>query len=247
MTYSSSLVLWFVSSLLNAGGVLAAAHAWNTRYVRKYARLIWLVPAVLLAAWLAAFLGVPYVGQAISSLNVPLSFRAIATNLVAYLVLGLVFLLLRRASLRRKAATGFQKSKPTETVSDASLRQTMQSFLAAADSADVDRLAAVYAPDFLCIRIADAGDFAQLTAEQMLSFLRRATSGKVIGHAVPTRDSTIHHAEILGDSAIVLVTRSKDLGSGWEPVFYTLLWKNHDSTWHLQREIVHQKTAPNWS
>jgi hypothetical protein len=35
----------------------------------------------------------------------------------------------------------------------------------------------------------------------MLSFLRRATSGQtVVGHAVPTQSTKIHHAEILGDS-----------------------------------------------
>jgi hypothetical protein len=81
----------------------------------------------------------------------------------------------------------------------------------------------------------------------MLSFMRRAISGKAVGHAVPTKTSTIHHAEILGDSAIVLVTRMKDLGNGWEPLFYTLLWQRANSAWHLQREIVHQKSAPNWT
>ncbi len=80
MTNSPGLVLWFVSSLLNAGGVLAAAHAWNTRYIHKPARLIWLVPSLLLAAWLATFFGAPLVGQAISSLTVPISWRTFATK-----------------------------------------------------------------------------------------------------------------------------------------------------------------------
>jgi hypothetical protein len=240
-------MLWLTSSLLNAAGVLAAAHAWNTRYIHKPARLAWLLPSVLLAAWLAAFFGAPLVGQAITSLTVPFSLRAFGANLFAHLVLGLIFLLIRRASLNRKSASNSQKSNATESVSDTGLRQTVESFLTAADSADADRLATAYSPDFLCIRVADAGGFVQLSAEQMLSFLRRATSGKVVGQAVPTKNSVIHHAEILGDSAIVLVTRTKDLGKGWEPLFYTLLWKKKDSAWHLQREIVHQKTAPNWA
>ncbi len=163
------------------------------------------------------------------------------------MALGLVFPLLRRESLKRKAARASPKSQAAESVSDATLRQSVESFLAAADSADADRLAAAYSPDFLCVRVADAGGFVQLTAGQMLSFLRRATSGKVVGHAVPTKNSMIHHAEILDDSAIVLVTRAKDLGNGWEPIFYTLLWKKKDSSWHLQREIVHQRTVPNWA
>jgi len=247
MTSSSRLVLWFVSSLLNAGGVLAAAHGWNTRYIHKPTRLFWLVPSLLLAAWLESFFGASVVSQAISSISVLVSWRALATNLIAYLVLGLVFLLLRRAALRRRATLAPSKSQAAEGVSGATLRQTVESFLAAADSADAERLAQTYASDFLCIRVADGGGFALLTAEEMLSFLCRATSGKVVNRAVPTKSSTIHHAEILGDSAIVLVTRTKDLGKGWEPIFYTLLWKNQNSAWHLQREIVHQKTAPNWA
>jgi len=61
----------------------------------------------------------------------------------------------------------------------------------------------------------------QLTAEQMLSFLRSATSGKSRpATRCQQKNSTIHHAEVLDDSAIVLVTRTKDLGKGWEPIFY---------------------------
>jgi hypothetical protein len=99
------------------------------------------------------------------------------TNLIAYLVLGLVFLVIRRATLGRKAAAASSKSQPAESLSDATLRQTVEFFLAAADSADVERLAVAYAPDFLCVRVADAGGFAQLTAEQMLSFLRHRYFG----------------------------------------------------------------------
>src|SRR5262249_55624152 len=151
-----------------------------------------LVPSILLVAWFAAFFEAPIVDRAISSLTVPFSMRVFGMNLIAYLLLGLIFLLIRRATLKRKPAAGLPKSSATENVLDASLRQTVQSFLPAADSADTDRLAAAYSRDFRCIRVADAGGFVQLTAEQMLSFLRRAASGKVVGHAVPIKNSVIH-------------------------------------------------------
>ena len=248
MTNSANFALWTLNSLLNAGGVLAAAHAWNTRYMKTYGRLVWLLPSVAVAAWLASFFGGPIVGQAISRLNVPVSWQSLSTNLLAYMVLGLVVLLIRRVTLKRNAASAAsRKTEAVGAIANTDLRQAVESFLTAADSADVDRLSATYARDFVCIRVTDGGGFAQLTSEQMLSFLRRATSGQAVGHAVPTKNSTIHHAEVLGDSAVVLVTRMKDLGNGWEPLFYALLWKKQNSSWHLLREFVHQRTAPNWA
>lgn len=249
MTYSSNLVLWFLTSLLNAAGVIAAAHAWNTSFSKKYPRLLYLIPAFFLAAWLASYFNSGLVAQVISLTAVSLSIRGIATNLLAYLVLGLVFLLLRREMLKRAATKSSQASPEVpESISNSGLRETVESFLSAADTANVDRLATAYAADFTCIRVADAGGFVQLTADQMLSFMRRTISGQTdVKHAVPTQSTKIHHTEILGDSAIVLLTRTKDLGNGWEPLFYTLFWKRHAGSWHLQREIVHQKSAPNWS
>jgi Domain of unknown function (DUF4440) len=249
MTYSSSLILWVLTSMFNAGGVIAAAHAWNTRFSQKYTRLLYLVPAFFLAAWLASYFNSGVVTQVISLTAVILPIQSIAINLLAYLVLGLVFLLLRRETLKRKSsASSTNAGASREFISGSGLRETVESFLSAADTANVDRLAAAYAPDFACIRVADAGGFVQLTADQMLSFLRRAKSGQtVVGHAVPTQSTKIYHTEILGDSAIVLLTRTKDLGNGWEPLFYTLLWKCEAGSWHLHREIVHQKSAPNWT
>jgi len=249
MTYSSNLVLWILTSLLNAGGVIAAAHAWNTQFTKKFARLLYLVPAFLIAAWLASYFNSGVVAQVISLTAVVLSVRGIATNLLAYLVFGLVFLLLRREAIKRAAAkSSASNSSQDESTSGSGLRKTVESFLSAADTANVDGLASTYAPDFKCIRVADAGGFVELTANQMLSFMRRAISGKAnIGHSVPTSKTTIHHTEIFGDSAIVLLTRMKDLGNGYEPLFYTLLWQRTNSAWRLQREIVHQKSAPNWA
>jgi len=69
------------------------------------------------------------------------------------------------------------------------------------------------APDFLCVRVADEGGLAHLTREQMLGFLKQATSGAPHGHSVPVKNSVVHHAEILGNTALVLITRVKDLGT----------------------------------
>jgi len=249
MTYSSNLVLWVLTSLLNAGGVVAAAHAWNTQFTKKFTRLLYLVPAFLIAAWLTSYFNTGVVAQVISLTTVALPIRGIATNLAAYLVLGLVFLLLRREAMKRAAAkSSASNSSQSESVPSASLRETVESFLSAADTANVDQLAAAYAPDFKCIRVADAGGFVELTANQVLSFMRRAVIGQAnIHHTVPTSKTTVHHAEVFGDSAIVLLTRMKDLGNGFEPLFYTLLWQRTNSDWRLQREIVHQKSAPNWA
>lgn len=248
MTISSNLVLWTILTLLNVAGVLAAAHAWNTRFAKNYARLVWLLPAVLVAAWLASFFGTAAIERALSGLAVLFSLRSFATNAFAFLLLGLVFLAISRATRKRSAPRGAVAIPQSgDAASDTTLRETVESFLAAADSGNVDRLAATYAPDFLCIRVADAGGFAQITADQMLSFLRRAFSGQAVGHTVPAKNTIIHHAEVLGDSAVVLVTRMKDLGNGWEPLFYSLLWRKQGSNWRLLRECVHQRSVPNWS
>ena len=60
-------------------------------------------------------------------------------------------------------------------------------------------------------------------------------------------ETTIHHAELVGDTGLILMTRVKDLGNGWEPMFYNLLWKKQDGDWRLLREFVHQKSAPQWA
>ncbi len=149
--------------------------------------------------------------------------------------------------MKRKARTHAANTGSSQiSISDTDLRQTLDRFLGAADAVDLDSIAAIYTADFLCVRVADEGGFAHLTREQMLSFLKQATSGEAQGHSVPVRNSVIHHAEILGNTALVLVTRVKDLGNGWEPLFYSLLWTRQDLTWRLSREFVHQRTVPNW-
>jgi len=128
----------------------------------------------------------------------------------------------------------------------------MGRFLASADSADTVSLAEIYDQNFSCVRIADDGGFVRLSREQMLTFLEQAVKDAVArptgsGHAaVQTRETIIHHAELVGDTGFMLMTRVKDLGNGWEPMFYNLVWKQ-DGQWRLLREFVHQKSIPRWS
>ena len=247
MNNLGSSALWILTSLLNGGGLLAAAHAWNTFYVHIYKRLFWLMPSILIAAWLEPFFSAPSIALAAATLHFPILSRAGATNLAAYLILGFVSLSISRAVMKRKAQTSpANRGSGKVSISDNELRQTLERFLGAADSVDVDAIAEIYAPDFLCVRVADEGGLTHLTREQMLNFLRQATSGAPQGHSVPVKSSVVHHAEIFGNTSLVLITRVKDLGNGWEPLFYTLFWTQHDSSWRLSREFVHQRTIPNW-
>ena len=134
---------------------------------------------------------------------------------------------------------------------DSSLRDAVEHFIEAADHGDVATVAATYAPEFMCVRVADEGGFVQLTREQMLAFWRNATgslqSGPAGAHSIPTQKTTIHYAEALGDTGFVLLTRIKNIGNGWEPMFYNLVWKRQGSNWRLLREFVHQKSIPKQS
>jgi ketosteroid isomerase-like protein len=134
---------------------------------------------------------------------------------------------------------------------DSSLRDAVERFIEAADHGDVATVAATYAPEFMSVRVADEGGFVQFTREQMLAFWRNATSSLPAGqpgaHSIPTQKTTIHYAEVLGDTGFVLLTRIKNIGNGWEPMFYNLVWKRQDSNWRLLREFVHQKSIPKQS
>lgn len=123
------------------------------------------------------------------------------------------------------------------------LEEAVERFVDAADRGDADALAATYSPDFLNVRIADDGGEAWLTGPQILSILRVSENGN---HSVPARDTVIHRAEIVGDSGYVLMSRMKDLGRGWEPAFYNLIWKRASGKWLLLREFVHQKIFPHF-
>jgi len=116
------------------------------------------------------------------------------------------------------------------------LRQAVERFIAAADKGDVQTVAAMYDPKFTNVRVADDGGMVKLSREQVLQFLGRA--------AIPTKDTAIHHLEAAGDFGFVLLTRNKDFGRGWEPMFYSLVWKKQGDDWRLLREFVHQRSLP---
>jgi hypothetical protein len=128
---------------------------------------------------------------------------------------------------------------------DLEFRPIVERFVDAADKGDTAALATTYSPDFLKTWVADDGGLACLTGEQILSILR-ASGGR--NHSLPTRETVIHSAEIVGDSGFVLMTRMKDLGNGWEPTFHSLVWglcwNEAGGKWLLLREFVHQKNFP---
>ena len=134
---------------------------------------------------------------------------------------------------------------------DSSLRDVVEHFIEAADHGDVATVAATYAQEFMCVRVADEGGFVQLTREQMLAFWRNATSSPAASQlgaqSIPAQKTTIHYAEVLGDTGFVLLTRIKNIGNGWEPMFYNLVWKRQAGNWRLLREFVHQKSIPKQS
>ena len=138
-------------------------------------------------------------------------------------------------------------------IADSEWRNAIGRFLASADLADTGALVEIYDQHFSCVRIADDGGFVRLSREQMLTFLEQAVKDAVArptgsGHAaVQTRETVIHHAELVGDTGFMLMTRGKDLGNGWEPMFYNLVWKKQNGQWRLLREFVHQKSIPRWS
>lgn len=137
-------------------------------------------------------------------------------------------------SLGTAASLSAQNNGP-----ELNLAQTVERFMRAVDSGDTPTVAAMYDPTFTNVRVADEGAVVRLSREQVLQFLGRA---KV--NAIPTKDSTIHLVEEVGDHGFVLLTRTKDLGAGWEPMFYSLVWKKAGAEWRLLREFVHQRTLP---
>jgi hypothetical protein len=160
-------------------------------------------------------------------------------GLVALSIVGVVGLSPRQGPSREEPKARADGEAVT------TLRRAAGHFIESADKADVAAIAAVYDPEFTCVRVADEGGFARLSREQMLGFFGRpGGQAKAQGHAIPTKETTIHHAEVIGDTGYVLLTRIKDLGHGWEPMFYTLVWKRSGGEWHLLREFVHQKSIP---
>ena len=128
---------------------------------------------------------------------------------------------------------------------DPELRELVTRFAAAADAGDVDFLAKTYSADFVNVRVSDDGGFVQLSRDQILLILspKQGGTGPAF-HPVPVKETVIHYANIAGNIGFVMMTRVKDMGNGWEPMVYTLVWQKQEGQWKLQREFVHQKTLP---
>jgi ketosteroid isomerase-like protein len=123
---------------------------------------------------------------------------------------------------------------------DAGLRHAVDQFIEAADRSDTATVASMYAHDFVNVRITDEGDVVRLERGQLLAIF-----GRVGGHHIPTKSTTVQHVEVDGNAGFVLLTRIKDLGNGWQPMFYSLVWKRQGEKWLLSREFVHQRSLPN--
>lgn len=253
-----SQVLQVANSACNAAGVLLAAVVIAAIFNRKFSKLFWALPAVLLSAWLETKLSPAFAASFPSDAG---AYRHMAEDVLAFSAIALVFVWLRLKTARKSASGRQSRSKQPKNVgatnmdaiADPELRNTMGRFLASVDSADTETLADIYDQNFSCIRVADDGGFVRLSREELLAFLDQAVKDatarpSATSHAaVQTRDTAIHHTELIGETALVLMTRVKDLGNGWEPMFYNLVWKKHDGQWSLLREFVHQKSTPRWS
>ncbi len=131
------------------------------------------------------------------------------------------------------------------------LKQTVISFMAKTDSDKYAEIIPYYDTNFLSIRVVDAGQFIKMDYKQMVYFWKmqsdkQAERNTLHRQAIVTQKTTIHYIEILGDTGYVLLTRIKDLGSGFEPMFYNLIWTRKNNKWYLLREIVHQRTMPSF-
>jgi ketosteroid isomerase-like protein len=120
----------------------------------------------------------------------------------------------------------------------ADLERAVERFIEAGDRSDLSTISSMYDPDFTNVRVADTGAVTHLTRAQILSILERG------GVRAPTQSTSIHHVDILGNMGLVLLTRVKDLGGGWEPMFYSLIWRRQGNEWLLLREFVHQRSMP---
>jgi len=131
---------------------------------------------------------------------------------------------------------------------DEEFKQVVERFLAAADKGDHAALATTYGPDFQNIHVADDGGLAGLTGAQILAILRASEGGN---HCSPVRETILHSLEICGDLGYVLMTRIKNYGRGWEPVFHSLTWRlvwdETGGKWMLLREFIHQRAFACWA
>jgi hypothetical protein len=250
MTHGLPFAVPIITTALNVAGIFAVVHLWLSYRGGARLRLAGLLPILIACAALEAAFVTHRLwldhdnGVALSDVA-----RRSGLDLLIWPAIGLACYNFRRL-LAKRTTSKPSSLHPNSTHAPASatpqsLEGAINRFIAAADGGEVAAIAATYAADFTCVRVADNGGFACLSGEQMLAFWGSPTkTGAGQKHALPTRSTTIHHAEIMGGTGLALLTRVKDFGHGWEPVFYTLLWQLESDRWRLVRELVHQRTVP---
>ena len=251
MNHDLPLALPVLTTALTITGIFVAVHAWVSFRARPTVRLTWLLPLFFVSAALeAALICHRIVIAQDGAVALDTIVRRTGLNLLISPVIGLTFYQLRVSLAKRKIrvpSAGPSATPESTAATSESLHTAIQRFIAAADSGEAAVIAGTYSADFACIRVSDDGGFARLSGEQMLAFWKPRGSGPGTGHAshpIPTRSTVIHHSEVMGNQGLALITRVKDFGGGWEPVFYTLLWRHEDGQWRFLRELVHQRSVP---
>lgn len=226
-------VVFVAQSFFTGAGFSAAWWCWEPLpFLRKH-RFLWLPPAILLCSWLESGLAAPQGGP------VTYSWRMLI-DMLAWFGVSAVAVGVRRAARNSGRGDVPQGDKAGWLKTD--LMKTVEAFVGRVDRSDLASIEAAYAASFVCVRVADSGGFARLDREQMLAIQRRHKDGSNSTPSVVVRETKMHHSETVGDIGLVVMTRTKDIGTGWEPMFYLLVWEKTASGWRLLREFVHQKS-----
>src|SRR5262245_29335580 len=123
--------------------------------------------------------------------------RSVLIRLGYAVAIGSVLAVAGFAANRNGESPTLQQSKASDSAED--LRAAVDRFIRAADKLDITTVAATYDPAFANFRVADEGGVAHITRDQMLEFLKAAKE-RSGGHSLPTKDTKIHHAEVVGDT-----------------------------------------------
>lgn len=134
---------------------------------------------------------------------------------------------------------------------DLTIKKKIEYFLNCVDNGFVELIVELYDTQFECVRIIDEGGFVKIDRNQMVEFwtnLSPQINQPIIDkkETLHVKNTIIHHTEIIGDLGIAVLTRIKNIGNGWEPMFYNLILKKRNDEWKLLREFVHQKSMPRW-
>jgi hypothetical protein len=230
------------NTFLNVVGLLVSCQIAAHLFQKRSRRLLPLAGILLLVAWLeSSFNAGILLHHPEAADRLVNQHRQLLLDLFAWSVLATIFVLARLRFPKKQNLREWKIARPHD------LSEATSQFVAAIDSLDVEAVGSLYEPDFACIRLSDDGGEANLTGPQILSMLSKGHHNSRSTPALPTKNTKIHHMEIADQTGFVVMSRVKDLGNGWEPMFYLLVWKQEGESWRLKREFVHQRTTPNWS